>query len=203
MRSLTYLVACTLDGFIAGPDGADPTSWWPVTPDYLDHLVADYPETLPAAARAALGIDGPGQRFDTVLEGRNTHRIGLDAGVADAYPHLRHLVFSRTLDAVDAAIELVADDPVERVRRLKAEPGGGIWLCGGGALAGALADEIDELVLKQAPISLGAGIGLFGDAGAANRRAWTLTESTVLPGGAAILTYRRTRDDVDTSNAAT
>lgn len=191
MRTLTYLVAATLDGFIAGPDGADPTSWWPVTPDYLDHLVAEYPETLPGAAHQALGIEGAGRHFDTVLEGRHTHEIGTAAGVPDAYPHLRHLVFSRTLETVDPAIELVAGDPVERVRRLKQESGGGIWLCGGGTLAATLVDEIDRLVLKQAPISLGAGIGLFGNSAAIGRRAWTLTDSTVLPGGAAFLTYDR------------
>ncbi|KJY27993.1 deaminase/reductase, partial [Streptomyces sp. NRRL S-495] len=100
MRKLTYFVATTLDGFIAGPDGGDPTGpdgFFTVTPDYLEHLVTHYPETLPGPARDALGITATGTRFDTVLEGRRSYQVGLDAGFADAYPHLRHLVFSRTL----------------------------------------------------------------------------------------------------------
>ena len=47
------------------------------------------------------------------------------------------------------------------VRRLKQEEGAAIWLCGGGALAATLADEIDRLVLKRQPLLFGAGIPLF------------------------------------------
>ncbi|MDY7091172.1 MAG: dihydrofolate reductase family protein, partial [Actinomycetota bacterium] len=63
-------------------------------------------------------------------------------------------------------IVLTDRDPVDLVRELKAEPGGsGIWLCGGGTLASALADEIDRLVLKVNPLLLGSGIPLFADRG--------------------------------------
>ncbi|MFD0853539.1 dihydrofolate reductase family protein, partial [Actinomadura adrarensis] len=122
MRTLTYYVATTLDGFIAGSDGADPTgSIITVTPDYLDHVVTHYPETLPGPAREAMGITSPGTHFDTVLEGRGSYQVGLDAGVTNAYPHLRHIVFSRTLgQSPDPAVEIVADDPVQTVRGLKA-----------------------------------------------------------------------------------
>ena len=69
-----------------------------------------FPETLPVQARAALGVTGPGREFDTVVEGRRSYQVGLAAGVPDAYPHLRHLVLSRTLAAAsDSAIELVAE----------------------------------------------------------------------------------------------
>jgi hypothetical protein len=47
-------------------------------------------------------------------------------GVTDAYPHLRHLVFSRTLARSPApTVEIARSDPVARVRELKAEPAGG------------------------------------------------------------------------------
>ncbi|MFJ8436760.1 dihydrofolate reductase family protein [Kitasatospora sp. NPDC094019] len=195
MRKLTYFVATTLDGFIAGPDGGDPTGpegFFTVTPDYLEHLVAHYPETLPGPARDALGITAAGTRFDTVLEGRRSYQVGLDAGVADAYPHLRHLVFSRTLTEAPApAVELVSTDPVARVRELKAEAGGGIWLVGGAELAGALYQEIDELIVKVNPVTAGAGIPLFAGKSGVSPRAFTLTDHTVLPGGTAFLTYAR------------
>lgn len=122
MRRLTYLIAVTLDGFIAGPDRGDPTGpdgFWPLPGDYIQHLVAEFPETLPAAARTALGVTATGGSFDTALMGRRTYEIGLDAGVTNAYPHLRNLVFSRTLTgSPDPSVEVVAGDPVtSSVRR--------------------------------------------------------------------------------------
>jgi dihydrofolate reductase len=196
VRKLTYYVATTLDGFIAGPDGGDPSGpaggFFTITPDYLEHMVAHYPETLPHAAREALNVTAPGTRFDTVLEGRRSYQLGLDAGVTDAYPHLRHYVFSRTLaQSPDSAVEVVSGDPLAKVRELKSEQGKGIWLVGGAELAGALYPEIDEFVLKVNPVVIGTGIPLFTGRAEANPRAFTLTDHTVLPSGAAFLTYAR------------
>ena len=193
MRTLTYLVATTLDGFIAAPDGGDPTgSVFPVTPDYLEHLVTHYPETLPDGARTALGVTSPATRFDTVLEGRRSYHVGLDAGVTNAYPHLRHVVFSRSLgQSPDPTVEVTAADPVETVRQLKRAAGSGIWLVGGAQLAAALYDEIDELVLKINPVTLGSGIPLFGGSTGESLRSFEPAGSHVLPGGVAFLTYRR------------
>ncbi|THG30998.1 dihydrofolate reductase family protein [Naasia lichenicola] len=159
MRSLVYFVATSADGYIAEPDGR--FDRFPVQGDHIDALIAEFPEMLPGSARTALRIDGAG-RFDTVLEGRATHQVGLDAGIADAYPHLRHLVFSSTLDAVDPAVELVRDDPLALVRDLKRADGADIWLCGGGRLAATLLPEIDEIVLKVNPVLFGEGIPLLG-----------------------------------------
>ncbi|MFG2891350.1 dihydrofolate reductase family protein [Streptomyces sp. NPDC048248] len=195
MRKLVYYIAATLDGFIAGPDGANPTGpdgFWPVPQDYVQHLAAEYPETLPAAAREALAITAESTHFDTVLEGRKSYEIGLDAGVTDAYPHLRHLVFSTTLvESPDPAVELVTGDPVAKVRELKQEDGKDIWLIGGGELAGALYGEIDQLIVKLGPLTIGTGIPLFGRTAAFDPRVWNLTDHTVLDSGAAFLTYTR------------
>ena len=194
MRTLTYLVATTIDGFIAGPDGSDPTApggFWPISPEYIAHLVAEYPETLPAMAHEALGVTGPWRHFDTVLEGRGSYRVGLDAGITNAYPHLRHIVFSRTLGEVDdPTVEITREDPVAVVRRLKAEEGSGIWLGGGGALAGALAGEIDRLVVKVGPVTIGDGIPVQGRGATFVPQAWRLTGHEVV-GGAVVLTYDR------------
>ncbi|MEU0273634.1 dihydrofolate reductase family protein [Streptomyces sp. NPDC006307] len=195
MRKLVYSIASTLDGFIAGPDGADPTGpdgFWPITPDYIQHMVATYPETLPAGAREALGVTAEGTHFDTVLEGRKSYEIGLAAGVPDAYPHLRHLVFSATLTEVPApAVELVAGDPAAKVRELKREDGKDIWLVGGAQLAGALYSEIDRLIIKLSPLTIGNGIPLFSRDAAFDPRGWRLTDHTALENGAFFLTYDR------------
>ncbi|MFH8411508.1 dihydrofolate reductase family protein [Streptomyces sp. NPDC018019] len=198
MRTLVYCVALTLDGFIAGPDGSDPTGpggFWSPEQDYLQHLIEEYPETLPGPARAALGVTAEGTRFDTVLEGRRSYEVGLAAGVANAYPHLRHLVFSRTLtESPDPGVELVADDPVATVRELKQLDGKDIWLVGGAELAGALYGEIDRLVVKLSPLTIGSGIPLFGRSAAFAPDLWTLSDHTVLRSGAAFLTYDRRRN---------
>lgn len=195
MRKLVYYVATTLDGFIAGPDGADPTGpagFWPLPGDYVEHIATRYPETLPAAARAALSVTAEGTHFDTVLEGRRSYEIGLEAGVTNAFPHLRHLVFSRTLtQSPDAGVELVAADPARTVRDLKRQDGKDIWLIGGAALAGALYHQIDRLILKVGALTIGTGIPLFSRDATFDPRAWRLTDHTVLDSGAAFLTYDR------------
>lgn len=195
MRKLVYYIATTLDGFIAGPDGANPTGpdgFWPIPGDYLQYLAAEYPETLPAPARQALSVTADGTHFDTVLEGRKTYEIGLEAGITDAYPHLKHLVFSTTLTEIpDPAVELVTSDPVAKVRELKQEDGKDIWLIGGGELAGALYTEIDQLIVKLGPLTTGTGIPLFGRTATFDPRIWNLTDHIVLESGAAFLTYTR------------
>jgi dihydrofolate reductase len=192
MRKLVYSVAATIDGFIAGPDGGDPSgaSFFPITPDLIAFIVENYPETLPAPARAAMGIDGPGLAFDTVLEGRRSYELGLAAGLTDAYPHLRHIVFGTTAkDAPGTAVEIVRSDPLATVRALKAEGGRDIWLVGGGTIASALRPEIDRLVLKVNPHIIGSGIPLF--VGAFSPLEFHPVDERLLDGGVRILTYDR------------
>lgn len=83
------------------------------------------------------------------LPGRTAYEIGLAEGLTDAYPHLRHLVFSTTLENADPVIEVVRGRPLDRVRQLKASVGKDLWLVGGGTLAHSLLPEINRLVLKN------------------------------------------------------
>jgi dihydrofolate reductase len=195
VRKLVYYVATTLDGFIAGPDGADPTGpdgFWPLPADYIQHIATHYPETLPAMARSAMSVTAEGTHFDTVLEGRRSYEIGLNAGVTNAFPHLRHLVFSRTLsETPDPSVELVATDPVRTVIDLKDGDGKDIWLIGGAELAGALYQQIDRLILKVGALTIGTGIPLFSRTATFDPQAWQLTDHIVLGSGAAFLTYDR------------
>lgn len=194
MRRLVYYVATTLDGFIAGPDGGDPSGaeFFPVTPDLVEFIVSHYPETLPGPARDAMGISGEGQHFDTVVEGRASYELGLAAGLTDAYPHLRHLVVSTTLAGRDdLPVEVVTADPLARMRALKDEDGKDIWLVGGGTLAHALLPEVDRLVLKVNPSVIGAGIPLF--AGDFSHARFEHVDQVDLAGGVRVVTLDRVR----------
>ncbi|MBM7808462.1 dihydrofolate reductase [Geodermatophilus bullaregiensis] len=188
MRSLTYLVGTTVDGYVAGP--ADETDFFPLGEDLLGHLATALPETLPTHVRAHLGIDAPNARFDTVVMGRRTYQPGLDIGVTSPYAHLRQFVVSRRGGLPeDPDVTVVQDDPVAAVRRLKQEDGGlDIWLAGGGTLAGALLPEIDELVVKCYPVVAGAGVPVF--AGAFTPTRFEPVQRREF-GGTLVTTYRR------------
>ncbi|MEV0357434.1 dihydrofolate reductase family protein [Nocardia sp. NPDC050697] len=158
MRKLVYYVAVTLDGYIAGPGGE--FDFFPVSAEQGAALNADYPEFVPTAYRGRAGIaeDEPNARFDTVLMGRRTYEVG---GI-NPYAHLTQYVVSTTLGAdPDPAVRVIADDPAAFVRERKVEPGGDLWLCGGGALAAALLPEIDELILETYPVVAGAGVPMI------------------------------------------
>jgi hypothetical protein len=43
VRRLVYFIATSLGGRIAGPDGTDPTSFWPIGDDYVQHLGSNHP----------------------------------------------------------------------------------------------------------------------------------------------------------------
>lgn len=199
MRELTYYVATSADGRIAAPDGD--WSAFPTEGDHLDAIVADWSDTLPRHVLAALGRQADGARFDTVLMGWETYAVGLPHGVTSPYPHLEQVVVSRRhgQDDVPAGVRVV-DDPVTEVRRLKRQPGAGIWLCGGGALAASVADEIDRWVLKVNPVVMGEGIGVLHGGGYAPRDL-RLTGCTPYRSGVVVLEYQRSSQS--TANAVT
>ncbi len=187
LRSLVYFVASTLDGFIAAPDGS--FDFLPLEPDVAPYLVSDWPQTLPTFAHAQLGVPSPPTgRFDAVLMGRATYEPALTVGVTSPYAHLEQYVFSRSLDPADhPAVSVVTGEPAAFVRELKTRPGGDIWLCGGGNLAGQLLDEIDELVVKLNPVVAGSGIPLV-ERGFDPRR-FTLTATRPFDSGVVVLRY--------------
>jgi len=89
----------------------------------------------------------------------------------------------------DPTVELVAADPVETARGLKAEDGLDIWVVGGGKLAHALLGEIDQLILKQHASVIGSGIPMFD--GPFQTRLFRPTDVRRLDSGVRILSFDR------------
>ncbi|MGW1611307.1 dihydrofolate reductase family protein [Streptomyces sp. NPDC002285] len=194
MRKLTYFIACSIDGFIGDPSGDGMEMVRFVDEEFLEFLKAEHPETMPTHGRRALGFDDLANRhFDTIIQGRASYDLALKEGITSPYAHMRQYVASRTLtESPDPQVEIVSDDLVGKVRELKAEDGEfGIYLCGGSQIAGALLDEIDELVIKTYPIVYGAGMPMFGSGLAITE--FTFGEVRSFGNGAIVRTYSRKR----------
>ncbi|MDJ0379275.1 dihydrofolate reductase family protein [Streptomyces sp. G-G2] len=99
---------------------------------------------------------------------------------------------SRSLAAPpDPRVRLLGGDLVAQVRELKSRDGMDIRLCGGADLAGQLADEIDEYVVKTCPVVVGTGMPMS-RAGFGVRRL-ELTGVKALGGGRVVTSYSVTR----------
>ena len=67
------------------------------------------------------------QRYDAVIMGRETYRVGENFNKTDPYPGLKTYVFSRSMKASpDPAVQLVKGDAAAFVRNLKQSAGGDI-----------------------------------------------------------------------------
>ena len=143
MRKLSYGGANSADNFLTGPDESI---------DWL-RMTADVQQIIKESWRGV----------DTVLSGRKTFEFGQKMGGGPAMKDVRNIVFSRTLESVPDGTELVREDAVEFVRKLKAEPGGDIIVMGGGELGTALIEGglVDEIGLNIHPVLLGQGTPLF------------------------------------------
>ncbi|MFI9820982.1 dihydrofolate reductase family protein [Streptomyces sp. NPDC052013] len=194
MRKLTYFIACSIDGFIGDPSG-DASAMYPfVDEEFLEYLKTEYPETIATHGRRALGVDDlPNRRFDTIIQGRASYDLALKEGITSPYAHLREFVASRTLtESPDPNVEIVSGDLVGRVRELKAEDSPyDIYLCGGARIAGELAGEIDEMVIKSYPIVLGTGMPMF--AAEFPMMQFALESVRSFGNGAVVRTYTRKR----------
>jgi dihydrofolate reductase len=172
MRRVRYQVACSLDGFIAGPD--DDFSW--ITPE------------------PSFDFDGLYAQFDTLLMGRRTYEIVRAAG--EGFRGKEVVVASRTLPPEqNPEIEVVRDGLEERIRELRGRSGGDIWLYGGGelfsqVLTWGLVDTVEPAII---PILLGGGIPLLPSP--AVRRRLKLARHQAYPGGMVLLEYEVQEDE--------
>jgi len=108
------------------------------------------------------------------------------------YPDRRVAVMThRPVDNLPANARCFAGDLAEPLAWLR-EREGDVWLYGGGQLAGQAlaAGVIDEIHTAVVPVSLGAGIALFGGAPSVPR-SWAFDSVTRSASGYVMLTYRK------------
>jgi dihydrofolate reductase len=166
MRRIRYQVACSLDGYIAGPNGE------------ADWIIAD-PEIDFAAIFA---------QFDTLLMGRRTYEAMPEGG--GGFGNMKVFVFSRTLRQEDCpGATLVSEGAKDLLDELRAQPGKDIWLFGGGELFRSLLelDCVDTVEPAVIPVLLGGGLPLL-PAPAVQRRL-SLTGHRIYKSGIARLEY--------------
>ena len=157
MRSVTYAMSTSLDGYIVGPDG---TFDWPG----LDKEVLRFWND----EIRGVGVHLMGRRlYETMLYWETAEQ---DPSLDDAelewaalWKPLPKVVFSTTLSAVEGNARLVSGGLAEEIERLRAEPGEGDIAIGGATLAAEAAalDLIDEYRAMVYPVLVGGGIPFF------------------------------------------
>ena len=173
MGKIDYYVACSIDGYIAGPN-----------------------EDISGFASSGNGVDTyleDLKSYDTVIMGRKTYEFGYKFGLQPgqlAYPHMEHYIFSNNLKLKNSDDKLhICPMDAQIIESLKNKSDGHIYLCGGGLFAQWVLENemIDKIKIKLNPFIQGSGVKLFEN----TRKSYQLEleNQQVYEGGMMILTY--------------
>ena len=156
MRSVTYSMSSSLDGYIVGPDG---TFDWGLEKEVFRFWIDEI---------RAVGVHLMGRRlYETMLYWETADQ---DPSLGEAelewaglWKPLPKVVFSNTLSAVQGNARLASGGVAEEIERLRAEPGEGDIAIGGATLAAEAAalGLIDEYRAIVYPVLVGGGIPFF------------------------------------------
>jgi dihydrofolate reductase len=157
MRSVTYSMAVSLDGYIVGPDGG---FGWTAPDEEVFSFVTDEIRQV--------GVQLLGRRlYETMLYWETADQ---DPSLNDAmrewgviWRALPKVVFSTTLTAVEGQARLASGSLAEEIERLRAEPAAGDIAIGGAQLAAEAATLglIDEYRARVYPVLVGGGTPYF------------------------------------------
>jgi dihydrofolate reductase len=193
-RRVVGNIALSLDGRVNGPGGDYDMSW--IVPHAITDTARDHMVKITGKATTALlgrkNYQGFAQYWPGVAEDQTADPR--DRTFSSWLNEVDKVVFSTTLtEATWAGTRIVATDPAEEVRRLRADNGGDIIVLSSSSIIRALmaADELDRLGVTLCPAVAGAGARLFEDALTAS--AWSLTDLSTADSGAICLVYDRVR----------
>ena len=157
MRSVTYSMGASLDGYIVGPDGK--FDWTPLDPEVFRFWIDEI---------RGVGVHLLGRRlYETMLYWETADQ---DQSLDDAelewaalWKPLPKVVFSTTLSALQGNARLASGGLAEEIERLRAEPGEGEIAIGGATLAAEAAalGLIDEYRAMVHPVLVGGGTPYF------------------------------------------
>ncbi len=157
MRSVTYSMGVSLDGYIAGPDGQFD---WTAPDEEVFGFVTDEIREV--------GVHLLGRRlYETMLYWETADQDpSLDDSMlewAAIWKRLPKVVFSTTLSAVQGNARLTVAGLAEEIERLRAEPAEGTIAIGGATLAAEVAalGLIDEYRTRVYPVLVGGGLPYF------------------------------------------
>jgi len=186
MRSVTFSMGVSLDGYIAAPDGD--ISWTPPDEDvFRSHI-----EEVRGVGTYLIGR----RLYETMLYWETVDKASLDASRlewAGLWNSLPKVVFSTTLPTVQGAARLASGGLADEIERLRAEPGESDIAVGGATLAAEAAalDLIDEYRVREFPVLLGGGTPFFPQR--ERRVNLELVENRIFNSGVVYLRYRLRR----------
>ncbi len=157
MRSVTYSMGVSLDGYIVGPDG---NIFAPAPDEEMWRHVMD--------EIRGVGVHLMGRRlYETMLywetDDHDSPFDDTEREWAALWNPIPKVVFSTTLSAVEGNARLASGGLAEEIERLRAEPGEGDIAIGGATLAAEAAalGLIDEYRPRVYPTLVGGGIPFF------------------------------------------
>ncbi|WP_329577069.1 dihydrofolate reductase family protein [Kitasatospora sp. NBC_01250] len=185
MRKIILFMSVSLDGFIEGPERQ--IGWHKVSEEVHNHMNEEL---------RGMGAFVSGRVTYELMAGywptADADPVATPAMVefAGIWREMPKIVFSRTMERADWHTTIVREVDPERIRALKAEPGGDLAL-GGADLAAAFLrhDLIDGYHLLVHPVLIGAGKRLF--SGFDTELDLRLTGTRTFGNGVVLLRYQR------------
>ncbi len=141
-------IACSLDGYIAGPN------------DDISFL-----DTVEPQPGEDYGYDSFIAGVDTVILGRKTYNKVQTFGIGNPHKGRQTYVITRTPKPAEPEIIFYTEGPEKLIEQLKSEAGKNIFVDGGAQVLHTLLQHnlIDEWIISIIPIMIGDGVKLFSD----------------------------------------